>query len=209
MDISDRFKKYFFNTSWLLFERIARTVIQIIVGVIVTRYQGPERFGLLSYATSYIGIFAAVTSLGMDSIVVQMLVQSSEKRNNILSTSLILRLLSGGVALVMIVVSLILTHENLESSVLILVISVSLVIQAFNVFDFHFQSIVASKYFVYASIFQNIISSVLRIVGVLIHAPVVYFAWLVVADAFLLALGLSYYYWERKRGLFQWVFDYP
>src|SRR3970282_2232562 len=101
MAISHRFKKYFFNTSWLLVERVARTVIQVVVGIIVTRYQGPERFGLLSYAASYIGIFAAITSLGMDSIVVQMLVQSSEKRTSILSTSLILRLLSGCFAMIM------------------------------------------------------------------------------------------------------------
>ena len=48
------FRKYFANTSWLLGERILRMLTSLFVGIYVARYLGPERFGLLSYALSFV-----------------------------------------------------------------------------------------------------------------------------------------------------------
>ena len=48
------FRKYFANTSWLLGERVLRMVVSLLVGIYVARYLGPERFGLLSYALSFL-----------------------------------------------------------------------------------------------------------------------------------------------------------
>ena len=51
---SHSFRKYFANTSWLLGERVLRMVVSLFVGIYVARYLGPERFGLLSYALSFV-----------------------------------------------------------------------------------------------------------------------------------------------------------
>ena len=48
------FRKYFANTSWLLGERILRVPVSLLVGIYVARYSGPERFGLLNYALSFV-----------------------------------------------------------------------------------------------------------------------------------------------------------
>ena len=48
------FRKYFANTSWLLGERVLRMAVSLFVGIYVARYLGPERFGLLSYALSFV-----------------------------------------------------------------------------------------------------------------------------------------------------------
>ena len=48
------FRKYFANTSWLLGERILRIPDSLLVGIYVDRYSGLERFGLLSYALSFV-----------------------------------------------------------------------------------------------------------------------------------------------------------
>ena len=48
------FRKYFANTSWLLGERILRITVSLLVGIYVASYLGPERFGLLSYALSFV-----------------------------------------------------------------------------------------------------------------------------------------------------------
>ena len=48
------FRKYFANTSWLLGERILRIPVPLLVGIYVARYLGPGRFGLLSYALSFV-----------------------------------------------------------------------------------------------------------------------------------------------------------
>ncbi len=64
------FRRYFANTSWLFAEKILRMVVGLFVGVWVARYLGPERFGLLSYAQSFAGLFSAFATLGLDGIVV-------------------------------------------------------------------------------------------------------------------------------------------
>ena len=81
------FRKYFDNTSWLLMERIVRMIVALFVGVYIARYLGPERFGLLSYANSFVGLFLALATLGIDSIVIRELVKRPGSRSVILGTA--------------------------------------------------------------------------------------------------------------------------
>ena len=75
------FKRYFANTSWMMGEKIIHLVVALFVGVYVARYLGPERFGLLSYAGSFVGLFTALATLGLDGIMVRELVKTPERRN--------------------------------------------------------------------------------------------------------------------------------
>ena len=63
--------KYFKNTSWLFAEKIIRMVVGLFVGVWVARYLGPEKFGLLSFVQSFVGLFTIFATLGLDVIVVR------------------------------------------------------------------------------------------------------------------------------------------
>jgi len=60
------FMKYLKNTSWLFFEKILRMIVGLFVGIWVARYLGPEQFGLFSYAASFVGLFTAFATLGLD-----------------------------------------------------------------------------------------------------------------------------------------------
>ena len=86
------FRKYFANTSWLMAERILRMTVALFVGAYVARYLGPERFGLLSYANSFVGLFLALATLGLDSIVIRELVKNPESRNELLGTAIGLKI---------------------------------------------------------------------------------------------------------------------
>jgi len=77
---SSGFKRYFVNTGWLFFERISRMAISLFVGIYVARYLGPGNYGLLSYANSFVILFSAISTLGLDNIVVRDLVKD-EKRD--------------------------------------------------------------------------------------------------------------------------------
>ena len=83
------FRRYFANTAWLFAEKILRMVVGLFVGVWVARYLGPERYGLLSYAQSFVGLFGAIATLGLDGIVVRELVKDESKRNLLLGTAII------------------------------------------------------------------------------------------------------------------------
>ena len=72
--------KYFKNTSWLFAEKIIRMMVGLFIGIWVARYLGPEQFGLFSYAVSFVGLFTAISTLGLDTIVVRELVKNESNR---------------------------------------------------------------------------------------------------------------------------------
>ena len=47
-------KKYLVNTSWLFLEQAARMVIGLFISIWIIRYLGPDRYGILSYAQSWV-----------------------------------------------------------------------------------------------------------------------------------------------------------
>ena len=69
--------RYLKNTSWLFGEKVLRMVMGLFVGIWVARYLGPEQFGTFSYSQSFVGLFTAIATLGLDGIVVRELVKKS------------------------------------------------------------------------------------------------------------------------------------
>ena len=84
---NNEFMKYFNNTSYLLFDKIFKMVISFFVVIYLTRYLGPERFGLLSYAQSFVSIFIAFASLGLSQIIVRDIVNDQNNVNKVLGTA--------------------------------------------------------------------------------------------------------------------------
>jgi O-antigen/teichoic acid export membrane protein len=132
INISPGFKRYFANTSWLMGHRILSMVVALFVSVYVARYLGPERFGLLSYAMSFVGLFMALSTLGLDGIMVRELVKTLERRDELLGTAFWLK--AGGAVLmwVGIATAIPFTHNNVETNILIAIIAFGIIFQAFN-----------------------------------------------------------------------------
>ena len=99
---NEHHKKYFFNTGWLLGEKVIRIVINLIIGVIVPRYLGPENYGLLSIAINTVMILSVISSLGLGDIVIRELINRNYDEDTILFTAFLLRQLF---SLVIIIIS--------------------------------------------------------------------------------------------------------
>ena len=63
------------NTSWLIFEKISRMAVALFINVMVARYLGPEKFGILGYASSLLTFVGTFIYLGLSGIVVKELIQ--------------------------------------------------------------------------------------------------------------------------------------
>ena len=133
MNISTGLKKYFANASWLLVERVLRLGVAFFVGVYVVRYLGPERFGLLSYANSFVGLFAGLAALGLDSIITRELVKTPECRDELLGSAFWLKIGGTGLMWIGIVTAIPFTQNNTYENTLIAIIAMSAIFQAFNI----------------------------------------------------------------------------
>ncbi len=196
------FMKYFKNTSWLFGEKILRMIVGLFVGVWVARYLGPEKYGMLSYAQAFVGIFSAIATLGLNGIVVRELVKYSQKESELLGTAFILKLFGAVLTLLVLYIAIQFTsNDNLTNS-LIFIIASATIFQAFNVIDFYFQAKVMSKYVVFANSTSLLLSSIVKIVLILNQAPLIYFAFIVLFDSIVLAIGYIYWYFKIKREFF-------
>ena len=202
------FRKYFANTSWLMGERILRMGVSLFVGIYVARYLGPERYGLLSYANSFVGIFLALATLGLDDVVVRELVKTPEQREKILGTSFLLKLVGTLLMWVAIFAAVPFTENDLQTNILIIIIAFGAVYQAFNVIDLNFQAKVKSKYVVHAQFVQLIISSIVKIILVVNEAPLILFASVFSLDVIVLAMGLVFAYLYNGDNIFSWKWSF-
>ena len=202
------FRKYFANTSWLMGERILRMGVSLFVGIYVARYLGPERYGLLSYANSFVGIFLALATLGLDEVVVRELLKTPEQREKILGTSFLLKLIGTLLMWVAIFTAVPFTENDLQTNILIIIIAFGAVFQAFNVIDLNFQAKVKSKYVVHSQFVQLIISSIVKIILVVNEAPLIWFASVYSLDVIVLAMGLVFAYLYNGENIFSWKWSF-
>ena len=201
------FRKYFANTSWLLGERVLRMAVSLFVGIYVARYLGPERFGLLSYANSYVGIFTAIAILGLDGIVVRELVKSPDQRDTLLGTSFLLKVVGTLLMWVLILATLFFSNNDSLTSSLIAIIAFGVLFQTFNVIDYNFQAEVKLKYVVHSQIVQLIVSSITKLVLIIKGLPLVWFAAVYSLDAIILAVGLAYAYSRNSGSIKKWKWN--
>lgn len=201
---SSGFRRYFANTSWLMGHRILSMIVALFVGVYVARYLGPERFGLLSFARSFVGLFTALATLGLDGIMVRELVKTPERRDELLGTAFWLK--AGGAILmwVGIAAAIPFTNNDIHTNILIIIIAFGVIFQAFNVIDFNFQAEVKSKYVVYSHIVQLVVSSVAKLIFVWISAPLIWFACIFLLDAAVHAVGMTIVYLKNTGKVWYW-----
>ena len=193
------FMKYFKNTSWLFGEKILRMIVGLFVGIWVARYLGPEQFGLFSYAQSFVGLFTAIATLGLDGIVVRELVKDESRRDELIGTAFWLKLIGALGVLGILAIAINFTSNDTYTNTLVFIIASATIFQSFNVVDFYFQSKVMGKYIVFANIISLFISSVVKIALILNEAPLEAFAVVIVFDSFVLACGFVYFYIRSRR----------
>ena len=85
------FKKYLKNTGWLMLGRVGSLIIKMATSIAVANYLLPNNNGILNASVSYIYLFAALASLGLDSFIVKELHQHPQQRDTILGTSFLLK----------------------------------------------------------------------------------------------------------------------
>jgi len=204
---SSSFKKYLANTSWLFLERIIRILVSFLVTIFVVRYLGPKDFGLYSYVLSFFWLFASLSTLGLEAISTREIVKQPDKKDEINGTVFYLRLAGSLAAIVLIAATLFLTGEETYTAVLILILSGSFLFQSFSAIEYYFRGIVKAKYNAYALSASVILSSALKVIFILIKAPLVYFVIAVVFEYAALAIGLVVVYRLNKLSIFNWKYS--
>ena len=203
------FRKYFSNTSWLMAERISRMIITFFVGIYVARYLGPDLFGLLSYTNSFVGLFLAIATLGIESVVIRELVKRPKNKNELLGTAFGIKILGTLLMWFFIWIAVSISNNEKQTNEFIYIISLSIFFQAFNIIDFNFQAEVKAKYVTQVKLVQLFFTSFTKLYLIYIEASLIWFVWVYFLDALFLASGLVFIYLIKsgKVSLWKWEWE--
>lgn len=184
----------FNNISWLFIEKVIRMAINMFIIIWLTRYLGPEQFGLFSYVQSFVGLFIAFAALGLDNIIIKELVKHNSKMYELITTGFWLKLAGAFFVIILIIITINFISNDNQTNLFIFIISITMIFQSVNVFDFYFQSQVKSKFTVYAKLISLIISSFIKISLILNEAPLILFVYVILLESLIFAFFLTYYY---------------
>lgn len=180
------------NSGWLFADKAVRMGGGLLVSIWIARYLGPASFGQLSYAIAFVALFGAISTLGLDGIVVRQLVLEPENADEVLGSSFVLRMIGGCFAVFAAVLAVrFLRPGEVGAQELVAIVAAGTLFQAFDVVDLWFQSRVQSRFTVMARNAAFLAVLLVRVALILTQAGVAAFALAASAELALAALALA------------------
>lgn len=177
------------NMGWLFFDNILRMGVGLLVGVWVVRYLGPAQFGLLSFATAFVGLFAAIASLGLQGIVVRDLVRAPGGKEETLGSAAALQFFGGLIAYGLILATIFwLRADDALAKTVVAILGSTMLFKSSEVALYWFESQVLSKYIVWVQNSVFLIFAAIKVGLIMRNAQLIAFAWTTMAEALVVAL---------------------
>ncbi len=187
------------NSGWLVSDKLLRLVVGLFVSVLIARYLGPGRFGLLSYAIAFASLFGVLAGLGLENIVIRELVKRPWDQQRLLGTAFFLQFAAGILTWgIVIAVVALLPHGVDGTFWLVFIVAISFVFRSVKIVEFYFRSRVEARYIVLGKVVPFLLISAFKVALVLSEAGVAAFAAAFTFEAALEAIGLVVIY--RLRG---------
>ncbi len=188
------------NAGWLIAGNITYKLIAFIIGLWTARYLGPSNQGVITYAAAYTGFFYSVATLGINSIVVKQIIDNPDREGTIMGTTLVLQCVASlfSALTILCIVSIVDFGEPLTIAVTFLS-SLGLFFQVLDSIKYWFQAKLESKYAAIATIVAHCITSLYRVVLLILKKGVLWFAFANVIDCICVAAILFTVY-KRKKG---------
>ncbi|TWR30346.1 flippase [Mucilaginibacter pallidiroseus] len=200
-------EKYFKNTGMSFIGKVGSLLIKMLVGIAVARYLSKDRLGIITGGVTYVYLFSAIATLGLDQFIVKELHQYPDNRDRILGTSFWMKILASLSCIPLLWLAYHVYPAKDTPFTYILILSAVGIVQAFNVIDSYFQSQVQSKYIMQVQVIGNLVSAAIKFVLIYLKMPLIAFVFAYSLDFLLVALGYCLTYQRKGRSLFNWSYQ--
>ncbi|MDD5318605.1 MAG: flippase [Candidatus Pacebacteria bacterium] len=201
------FQKYMKSAGWMFFAKIAGLGLSFFVSAYIIRSLGPVNYGELSYAVSFVGLFSFIASLGIDQVVYRDLIKFPDERKKYLGTGLIIKIFAGIIATLLCLMFAFLSSTSGLSLLLILILSLTFLFNAFGIVVYEFYARVKNKYPSLISLAVIILLNVLKIVTISSGKGVIYIAFILLLEPVVTSALLIFLYKKECESIFELTFD--
>ena len=195
------------NLLWALTGKMVTLLGSFLVGIIVARYLGPAQYGIMSYVISYIAIFQVIASFGMEGIEIREEAKEGADRNELVGTAFTLKCALAMLTIGITSVTVMITEQESYVRWLIMLYSLSMVLNSFSVIRNYFTALIWNEYVVKTEIMRTLIGAGVKIALLLCKAPLVWFIVALLFDSFLIASGYVMAYQKKIASIRKWRFD--
>ena len=187
------------NAIWIIVGRIVQSLLALVISMLTARYLGPSNYGLIAYAASIVTFVVPIMNLGMSNIMVQQLTNYPEEEGKIIGTSVLMSFCSSVICIAGVTVYTFSVDVNEPTTNLVVILySVLLIFQAFELIQYWFQAKLLSKYMSIISLIAYFLVSGYKTLLLVNGASVYFFAISNALDYMLIAVSLFIVY--KKLG---------
>jgi len=152
-------------------------MVSVVVGSWVARYLGKQDFGLLSYSLAVVAIFAALTPLGMEALVVREIIRQPRQGGRWIGSVIGFRMAAAVVAALLAFVLIFgLRPSEPRAWMLVGVLSIGTIFQSFESGELWFQAHTQMRRLVVPRILLFLVMNAFKITAVLEGAGVIWFS---------------------------------
>ena len=201
-------KKILKNLSWLSGEHVCKTLIALPVSILVAKYLGPTKLGTLSYATSLVGMFSPLATLGLTNIVVRDLVRKKHGTEETLGSSFVMQFIGATLVTVLSIVTVLYLRPG--QTVVQWVVAIAAlrnIFAAFQVIDYWFQAIVVSHSVATGRVIAAVLVATIKLAMVWFKASLTMFAIATALETVFIVVFLWFAYRLSGKKLFHWKFS--
>lgn len=194
-------RRVFNNTIWIVGCKIFRALLGLIVTMLSARYLGPSGYGIINYAASIVTFVVPVMQLGLNSTLVQELLNSPDREGEVMGTSVAMSLVSGVCCIVGVITFAAVTNPGEPVTVLVCALySVQLVFQALEQIQYWFHAKLLSKFVSVTMLAAYAVTSAYKILLLVFGCSVYWFALAQALDFFLISAALLVIYKRMGAG---------
>lgn len=198
------------SAAWLASEKLLRLVLALGVGVLVARHLGPQEYGHLNLAMSWVGLLGSFAWFGVGDTLTRDMVRDRSQEGLLLGSALMLRTLGSLLALASIALALGLglIPEGLAPLVWVLALGLPLAEITGGLWIW-FQSHLRMARVVMVRQAALVAGAVARLAAVAAGGGTVMIAWTYVGEAAVAGLGLLWAWHRAGAGWRHWRFHLP
>lgn len=196
------------NAIWLIVEKIFTMSMSLLTLSLIARYLGPENYGILNYAISFVALFAIFSTLGLETVSIKSIVQKEDAEGTIIYSSLIIKLIGSILLILLTLISIwIVGIENKIQIYLIIIMAFVYVFRAFEALEYWVQAYQNSKLSSSVRVIVSFICAILKILAVVFDLGIIYLGLIYIVEVLLISIGLFYVYVKYREDKSEWNFS--
>lgn len=187
------------NSGWLLVDKLARLFLGLFTMAMIARYIGPGEFGIWNYSIALTAIIGGIAVLGLDKIVVKELVSAPERRDEIISTALFMRMVAGILSCTICIgITWFTRHNNPLYIWCTSITALNILLQSFDVFDYYYQAHNQVQRVIIPKVTVFVLFCLIKIVCVRMNLSFLVILWVSLAELVVTYVLISaYYIWHE------------